>query len=171
MRGKVLGGSSSINVMVFTRGQPSDYERRPQKGARGWSYDDVLPYFKRCETWQGRANYWRGGGPVGVEWARTRDRCTRRGWKPRWSPALSTTKLAMSQTRLQLRDMMSPLLLRRPTRALLVSFLIDLACAITRSGSVLAVPFGIQWSACLQACIQLQRHARAREPHVGFFVR
>jgi len=74
MRGKVLGGSSSINVMAFTRGHPGDYDRWAQKGARGWSYTDVLPYFKRCERWQGGENVWRGGsGPVGVEWARTRD--------------------------------------------------------------------------------------------------
>ena len=71
MRGKVLGGSSSINVMAFTRGHAGDYDRWAQKGARGWSYADVLPYFKRCETWTGRRNPWRGGsGPVGVEWAK-----------------------------------------------------------------------------------------------------
>src|SRR5215208_6038091 len=74
MRGKVLGGSSSINVMAFTRGHPGDYDRWAQKGALGWSYADVLPYFKRCETWAGGANAWRGGaGPIGVEWAKTRD--------------------------------------------------------------------------------------------------
>lgn len=74
MRGKVLGGSSSINVMAFTRGHPGDYDRWAQKGALGWSYADVLPYFKRCESWQGGENAWRGGsGPIGVEWAKTRD--------------------------------------------------------------------------------------------------
>ncbi|MGA8495566.1 MAG: GMC family oxidoreductase N-terminal domain-containing protein [Xanthobacteraceae bacterium] len=74
MRGKVLGGSSSINVMAYTRGNRGDYDRWAQKGARGWSYADVLPYFQRCETFEKGENAWRGGsGPLGTEFARTQD--------------------------------------------------------------------------------------------------
>ena len=74
MRGKVLGGSHSINVMAYTRGDRSDYDRWARNGAQGWSYAEVLPYFKRGETWEGGANEWRGGdGPLNVQWARSPD--------------------------------------------------------------------------------------------------
>lgn len=56
MRGKVVGGSSSINVMAYVRGHRGDFDRWAQKGATGWSYEDVLPYFRRNENWQGPAN-------------------------------------------------------------------------------------------------------------------
>lgn len=73
-RGKVLGGSSSINVMAYTRGHPNDYNRWSNNGAPGWSYAELLPYFKRCESWEEGENSWRGGsGPIGTQWAKTRD--------------------------------------------------------------------------------------------------
>ncbi len=73
-RGKVLGGSSSINVMAYTRGHAGDYDRWSENGAPGWSFAETLPYFKRCESWEGGADEFRGGdGPIGTEYARTRD--------------------------------------------------------------------------------------------------
>ena len=66
-RGKTLGGSSSINGMIFLRGHPQDYERWAQEGAAGWTYSDVLPYFKRFETHADGGNEYRGSdGPIGV---------------------------------------------------------------------------------------------------------
>ena len=74
MRGKVLGGSSSINVMAYVRGHMGDYDRWAQKGAQGWSYADVLPYLKKCESWEDGESPWRGGsGPMKTQWARNDD--------------------------------------------------------------------------------------------------
>jgi 4-pyridoxate dehydrogenase len=73
-RGKVLGGTSSVNLMLFTRGHPGDYDRWAENGAPGWSYQEVLPWFKRIETFAGGENTWRGGaGPIGVECIRAND--------------------------------------------------------------------------------------------------
>ncbi|MGZ4500410.1 MAG: choline dehydrogenase [Nocardioidaceae bacterium] len=68
-RGKVLGGSSSINGMIFQRGNPLDYERwAGDKGMESWDYAHCLPYFKRMETCLAGADEWRGGsGPLILE--------------------------------------------------------------------------------------------------------
>jgi choline dehydrogenase len=65
--GHVLGGGSSINAMVWTRGLARDFDGWAQAGAKGWAFDDVLPIYKAQEDWEGGANTWRGaGGPVHV---------------------------------------------------------------------------------------------------------
>lgn len=61
-RGKVLGGSSSINGMVYVRGHACDYDHWEEQGAAGWGYRHVLPYFKRMENAHGGQDGWRGGG-------------------------------------------------------------------------------------------------------------
>ena len=67
-RGKVLGGSSSINGMVYVRGHAMDFDRWEALGATGWAYRDVLPYYLRMETWHGSGDRsWRGSnGPLHV---------------------------------------------------------------------------------------------------------
>lgn len=52
-RGRVLGGSSSINGLLYVRGQPQDYDGWAQLGCTGWGWDDILPFFKRSENWEG----------------------------------------------------------------------------------------------------------------------
>lgn len=66
-RGKVLGGSSSINGMVYVRGHARDYDEWEQHGAKNWDYAHCLPYFKKAETWAFGADEYRGGeGSLGV---------------------------------------------------------------------------------------------------------
>ncbi len=66
-RGKVLGGSSSINGMVYVRGHAKDFDEWEQEGAKNWNYQACLPYFKKAETWyQGEDTYRGGSGELGV---------------------------------------------------------------------------------------------------------
>ncbi|MEO9751243.1 MAG: choline dehydrogenase, partial [Marinobacter sp.] len=66
-RGKVLGGSSSINGMVYVRGHARDFDEWQEQGAEGWDYRHCLPYFKKAETWAFGADDYRGDqGPLGV---------------------------------------------------------------------------------------------------------
>jgi len=70
-RGRVLGGSSSINGMVANRGNPIDYENWSNKGLNNWAFNDCLPYFKKMETFDRGPNFWRGGsGPQKIETAK-----------------------------------------------------------------------------------------------------
>ncbi|MEX3940834.1 GMC family oxidoreductase [Paraburkholderia sp. BR10937] len=72
-RGKVLGGSSSLNGLLYVRGQREDYDRWAALGNRGWSYADVLPYFRKSEDQERGANAWHGvGGPLKVSDLRLR---------------------------------------------------------------------------------------------------
>ena len=59
-RGKMIGGCSAHNGMVYVRGNPNDYERWASFGLPSWSYKNVLPYFKKIETWSGGENEYRG---------------------------------------------------------------------------------------------------------------
>ena len=73
-RGKGLGGSSSINGLVYVRGNALDYERWQEEGARGWSFADVLPYFQRAESRQEGGNEYRGGdGPLSTTYGTLRN--------------------------------------------------------------------------------------------------
>ena len=66
-RGKVMGGSSSINAMVYVRGNPKDFDEWSEAGNPGWSYKEVLPFFKKMESWQKGGDNFRGGdGPLNV---------------------------------------------------------------------------------------------------------
>jgi len=67
-RGRIIGGSSSINAMAYTRGHRGDYDRWAASGLAGWSYAHVLPYFRRQESWKGGPSFYRGGdGPLSTQ--------------------------------------------------------------------------------------------------------
>jgi 4-pyridoxate dehydrogenase len=74
-RGKVVGGSSSTNAMAYVRGNRGDYDRWAGSGLSKWSYAEVLPYFRKQESWEGGASEYRGGaGPLSVQTCRYQDR-------------------------------------------------------------------------------------------------
>ena len=64
-RGKTLGGSSSINGMIYVRGNPADFDGWAQRGCRGWSFDVVLPYFRKSEAYRNGGHSVGGGGGGG----------------------------------------------------------------------------------------------------------
>jgi 4-pyridoxate dehydrogenase len=73
-RGKLIGGSHSINAMGYVRGHRGDYDRWAASGLDGWSYADILPYFKRAESWEDGENPYRGGnGPMHVRRTKQKD--------------------------------------------------------------------------------------------------
>jgi choline dehydrogenase/4-pyridoxate dehydrogenase len=73
-RGKVIGGSSSINAMAYVRGHRDDYDRWAEAGLPHWSYAHVLPYFRRQEAWEDGADPYRGAdGPLTTRWSRYPD--------------------------------------------------------------------------------------------------
>jgi choline dehydrogenase len=73
-RGRILGGSSSINGLIYIRGQHADYDDWERLGAKGWSYPDVLPFFRKSESFAGEANSYHGTeGELGVSELRNDD--------------------------------------------------------------------------------------------------
>ena len=100
-RGKVLGGSSAINGLVWVRGQTLDYDTWAQMGARGWSWQDVAPLFTRIECYEN------GAAPTGAAPAArcasprcpTRTRSTTRCSRPPSPPATSSTRTTTARTR------------------------------------------------------------------------
>ncbi|MDX3911534.1 MAG: GMC family oxidoreductase N-terminal domain-containing protein [Sphingobium sp.] len=74
MRGRVVGGGSSVNGMIYVRGDASDYDTWRQLGNAGWAYKDVLPYFRKAERYErGSSTYHGDDGPIGVEGVRWRN--------------------------------------------------------------------------------------------------
>ena len=95
-RGRVLGGSSSINGLIYIRGQPEDFDHWAQLGNRGWGWDEVLPFFKKAENWEGGETEVRGrGGPLFTSQdgpvAALRRRSSRPARKSVWNIARTST--------------------------------------------------------------------------------
>ena len=87
-RGKVLGGSSSINGLVYMRGHARDFDEWAERGARGWGYANCLPYFQRAESWQEGGDTYRGeDGPLATNAGRmiASPRKTAVATQPNWT--------------------------------------------------------------------------------------
>jgi choline dehydrogenase len=99
-RGKTLGGSSSINGLLYVRGQPQDYDRWRQMGNIGWGWDDLLPLFRRSESWEGVADELRGDRESCRSPARGNPgRLSMPGSRLPKRPALPSTPTTMAQAR------------------------------------------------------------------------
>src|SRR5215213_8398129 len=95
-RGKMLGGSSSINGLAFVRGQAQDFDTWAQMGNQGWSYEEVLPFFKRMESYAGGDDRFRGrDGPIRNRATRSLSRLSR----PRRKPASRTIRITTAPGR------------------------------------------------------------------------
>ena len=99
-RGKVLGGSSSINGLMYMRGQAEDYDRWRQLGNAGWGYADVLPYFRKAEDQERGADEWHGeGGPLAVSDHRSTCRSATRSSRPPSSAAIRAIRTSTAPPR------------------------------------------------------------------------
>jgi choline dehydrogenase-like flavoprotein len=99
-RGKVLGGSSSINGLLYVRGQHEDYDRWRQRGNAGWGYEDVLPYFKKAENQQRGADKYHGAdGPLPVSDWRHADPLSEAFSSPRRRPASPQIPISTARRR------------------------------------------------------------------------
>ena len=97
----MLGGSSSINGLIYIRGQQQDFDFWRQLGNIGWSYDDVLPYFRRAENQERGADEYHGaGGPLSVSDLRAAPRIARRLYRRRTGGRLtSSTPISTAPSR------------------------------------------------------------------------
>ena len=96
-RGKVLGGSSSINGLVYIRGNAFDFESWVEQGAAGWGYQDVLPYFRRAEHRAEGGDEYRGAdGPLGTRYGTLAIPCIRPGWMRPCRPVTRGLRTSMA---------------------------------------------------------------------------
>jgi choline dehydrogenase-like flavoprotein len=104
-RGRVIGGLSSIHAMAYVRGHPGDYDRWAAAGLTGWSYDDVLPYFRRQESWQEGSSPYRGDdGPLATQTCRFPIHWSTPSRPPDWPPDIPRPRTITAPGRKALRS-------------------------------------------------------------------